>query len=987
MATSHATDDRSYRIRLTLLVRVLFAFAVIFIPAFLLFGYATQKVLERHIRMNTNKAMESFAITEGQELDSYFKDLSAIGPASAAYLTKRLRMEPVIRSDFDQRYTFQDGALRTNLDWHHDTDIPGMFASSRATITPELKREITLSGLEFSGYAKGVSTTVFNTYYISKNQFLRIYPKDWALEIEPDHDFTQDLFYYVADPEHNPDRTPQWTPAYYDAIWKHWMTSLITPVYVNDEFRGVVGHDVILDQIYDDILAKVYFTRGYGFLFDDNGRVVLHPEHLDRLREVALMGEELSFAEVGSPGLQAVIGKFIANKPSDQLHRITFQDGDDLFHAYIYPMRFLGWNYGIVIPESELMSVLPAFRFWFAISALSIWLLLFTATLIVVWYAVVRPVRRIAEVTRTIGEGQFDVKVQHRSSDEIGDLAQAVNGMATNLKSKTSELTRTNENLRREVKQRIQALNALKLSEQRFRQLFEQSPDGVYVRVGNRFVVVNPGMEQIFGYSMNELASEDFDIPALVPEEHQEAMRNQMKTIEEGRFPSSAEAFSIRRKDGETREVEIKLTRIEWEGDTAVLGFVRDMTEQKNLEAQLQHSQRMEAIGKLAGGVAHDFNNLLTAITGNAEIALMKLEQEHVARAYVKEIDITSERAAALTRQLLAFSRKQVIRPRSVNLNDALANMREMLHRVIGEDIGLQFIHAQDLWQVEADPSQLEQVVMNLAVNSRDAMPRGGKLTIETANVDLDMEYSREHLGATPGKYVQLSVSDTGCGMSKEVRDHIFEPFYTTKEESKGTGLGLATVYGIIKQNHGFINVYSEVNVGSTFRIYLPQFTGEEIEFAEEELLDIDPRGKETVFVVEDETAVREMARRILEQYDYKVLVASHPEEAVALYKKKHTEIDVILSDVIMPKMTGPMMIDEMLKINPNLKVVYMSGHTENAIVEHGVLRAGIQFIAKPFRPIDLAIKIRMELDRLSTSEGTSRGGSQPDKNGESQHD
>ncbi len=951
--------------RIMLLGRVVITFLVVIVPFFLFLGYMTQKSLEAMIRSNTHEAIRTFINSEGNELDGYFENLETLGHTSSAYLEKRLALPPIGWQDFDDRYIMKDGAFRTNLDFgHKKEDVSGVFISSLATVTSDLKREVYLTGHEFTGYAKGVRAAVFNTYYISKRGFLRIYPKDWAMQIEADHDFTSDVFYYTADPEHNPDRSPEWTPAYYDAIWKHWMISLVTPVYVDDQFLGIVGHDVILDQIYDQILNKRYFHHGYVFLFDEEGHILLHPDHLDRLREVALMGDKLSFDNLSDTALQELIRNNLSTETTEklQIHRYKNESGETYF-AYIYDLDFQNWTYGIIIPEAEVMSVLPMFRVRFLIIAGITWCVLFAIFILTTWLTVVRPLRHISEVTRRIGEGNFDISVDHDSKDEIGLLAHSVNQMTANLKSTTEELRLANLELREEIAERRRAHEALQLSEKRFRKLFEESPDGVYVRIGNQFVVTNPSMAEIFGFEIEELTAPDFDIPSLVPESHQGAMRNQMESIENGTYPSSIESFCIHTKNGDLRHIEIKLTRIEWDNQKAVLGFVRDITQQKSLKAQLQHSQRMEAIGKLAGGIAHDFNNLLTAITGNAEIALFKLEEDHPARRYVREIDATSERAATLTRQLLAFSRKQVIQPRTINLNEALSNMRNMLKRVIGEDIGLQFIHSPDLWNVEADPSQIEQVVVNLAVNARDAMPNGGKLTIETINVELDEEYAINHLGVEPGSYVQLSVSDTGHGMDKEVIEHIFEPFFTTKGESKGTGLGLATVYGIVKQNHGIVHVYSEINIGSTFRIYLPKFSGQALNYDQQPDENIDPHGTETILVVEDEEGVRDMATRILEQYGYSVLSAPTPKEAIALYYNKHTEIDMILSDVIMPGMTGPQMIAQMQQEHPNILVLYMSGHTENAIVEHGVLKPGILFIPKPFRPIDLGIQIRNALD------------------------
>ncbi len=398
-----------------------------------------------------------------------------------------------------------------------------------------------------------------------------------------------------------------------------------------------------------------------------------------------------------------------------------------------------------------------------------------------------------------------------------------------------------------------------------------------------------------------------------------------------------------------------------------VILHTEDVTEQRQAEEQLRLSQRLEAVGRLAGGVAHDFNNLLSVIISYADFAFESLRDPDPVREDIREIQKAGRRAETLTRQLLAFSRKQVLEPIVLNLNKIILDVETMLRRVLGEDIEIVPRLKEDVGTVQADPGQVEQVIMNLAVNARDAMPRGGKLTIETRDVDLDDLCAAQHAGVPPGSYVLLSVSDTGEGMDAGTREHIFEPFFTTKEKGKGTGLGLATVYGIVKQSGGNICVYSEVGHGTTFQVYLPRVDGA-ITATRRRPPSIAAAGCETVLIVEDEDAVRKLAERILRSTGYHVLSAGSGGDALLLCEKCVGAIDLLLTDVIMPQMSGRALAERLTKLTPNLRVVYMSGYTDDAIVHHGVLEPGMHFIGKPFSAADLAKKVRDVLDEVKCS-------------------
>jgi two-component system cell cycle sensor histidine kinase/response regulator CckA len=416
------------------------------------------------------------------------------------------------------------------------------------------------------------------------------------------------------------------------------------------------------------------------------------------------------------------------------------------------------------------------------------------------------------------------------------------------------------------------------------------------------------------------------------------------------------------RLDGTTVPVEISASPFPDGGVTAIQAVCRDISERKKLEEQYRQAQKMEAVGRLAGGVAHDFNNLLTIISGYSELLVSRFAADDPTRGLIQEIHKAGERAALLTRQLLTFSRKAVVEPRVLDLNAVVIDTERMLRRLIGEDLSVTTVLDPALARVKVDAGQIEQVLMNLAVNARDAMPRGGKLTIETANVELDENYARLHPEARPGRYVLLAVSDTGCGMDEATQARVFEPFFTTKGPGKGTGLGLATVYGIVKQGGGHVGVYSELGRGTTFKVYLPPAA----EPAAGKVLP-GPRaarhGTETILLVEDEDAVRGITRLALQMHGYTVLEARNGREALGVCERHPGPIHLLITDVVMPDMGGREVAERLTGRQPGLRMLYLLGYTDDAVVRHGVLEAEVAFLQKPFTPAALAAKVRDVLD------------------------
>lgn len=539
-------------------------------------------------------------------------------------------------------------------------------------------------------------------------------------------------------------------------------------------------------------------------------------------------------------------------------------------------------------------------------------------------------------------------------------LRQAQEELEQRVKDRTAELTKANEELRIEISKRNSAEEMLKGSERRYRTLFNSASDALFIydRDG-RPLEVNELACQCLGYDREDLLRLRYQ--DMEDTEHIVPLSQRLAEIQRhGRI--SFETAHVR-KDGSLISTEVNVGLVDYAGQPALLYSVRDVSTRKSLEEQLRHAVKMEALGRLAGGVAHDFNNLLTVINGFAQIILGRLDPKSPLRSDLQEIHNAGKRAAHLTRQLLVFSRRQVTEPQVLDINTVVADMARLLERLLGEDITLNMALADDLRSVRADKGQIEQVVVNLAANARDAMPMGGTLRIETANVELGEGYSKSQLGAEPGSYVMIAISDTGCGMTPEVKKHIFEPFFTTKGVGKGTGLGLSTVHGIVKQSGGHIRVCSEPAKGTTFKIYLPPVNKEPTTERPMDGAQLLPRGTETVLVLEDEDGVRKLASRMLRDLGYVVLEASGSAEALALCRARTESIDLVLADMVMPGMSGPTFVEQLAMAGDDPRVLYMSGHTDDAIMPGRMTVSKDHFLQKPFAVETLARKVRQALD------------------------
>ncbi|GAM10261.1 blue-light-activated protein [Geobacter sp. OR-1] len=525
--------------------------------------------------------------------------------------------------------------------------------------------------------------------------------------------------------------------------------------------------------------------------------------------------------------------------------------------------------------------------------------------------------------------------------------------------SRISPILNARQQRDRQEQERRSAEEALRFSNNYNRSLIEASIDPlVTIAPDGKITDVNTATEKITGYSRDELIGDDFSEHFTEPEKAREGYQLVFSKGEVRDYP-----LQIHHRDGHDTSVlyNASVFRDEYGELKGVFAAARDITEHKVLESQLMHAQKMEAIGQLAGGVAHDFNNVLTGIIGFSTLIEMGMAKNDPQRENLNHVLAAADRAADLTRSLLTFSRKQTINPKPVDLNQIISKTEKFLKRIIGEDIELKSSIAQDAMIVNADSGQIEQVLINLATNARDAMPKGGLLSIETDTLEMDAEFVKVHGYGEPGEFAVISISDTGEGMDETTRKKVFEPFFTTKEVGKGTGLGLSIVFGIVKQHNGFINLYSEPGKGTTFRIYLPLIHSAvtEKQAVKEETLE---RGTETILVADDETSLRELAEKVLGMFGYSVITASDGVKALAKFKENRERIDLVILDIVMPKMNGQDAFDEMKKLKPDLKAIFISGYTSDIIQNHGMLDPDLVFVSKPLNPKTLLLKVRKVL-------------------------
>jgi two-component system cell cycle sensor histidine kinase/response regulator CckA len=625
-----------------------------------------------------------------------------------------------------------------------------------------------------------------------------------------------------------------------------------------------------------------------------------------------------------------------------------------IFEIYT-PIRFKGKSLGGALTGVNQSVLLKAQRLarerilWLCASIL----LVAVMGVIGISILITRSVRELALGVEALEQGKWGRPLRVYARDELGKLTESFNKMSRTIMEQQAEVSKYTQQLRT---------------------LSEHAPFGmVMIDKRGTFEYINPKFRELFGYELGDVPNGKTWFRKAYPDPSYRHHVISTWTDDFMGFKSGGKrprTFTVTCKDGTEKVINFISVQLETGQHLVACEDVTDLKrseeEKALLQEQLRQSQKVEAVGRLAGGIAHDFNNLLTVIKGYSELSRMGLEEGDMLRENIDQIRDAAERAASLTRQLLAFSRRQVMEMKVLDLNTILRDLEKMLRRIIGENIEMVILPVEDLGKVRADAGQLEQVIMNLVVNARDAMPNGGKLTIQAANTELDESFARSHLDVKPGHYVMVSVSDTGMGMTPEVKERIFEPFFTTKETGKGTGLGLSTAYGIVKQSKGHIWVDSEQEKGTAFKIYLPRVDEPPEKIREEVSQKEFPRGNETILIVEDEEEVRKLAGKILQGQGYKILETFNGEDALAACANCKSPIHLMLADVVMPGMTGSELANLLKPLYPELKILFMSGYNDDAIVLRGVLENGLNYIQKPFTMEGLARKVREMLDKES---------------------
>jgi PAS domain S-box-containing protein len=640
---------------------------------------------------------------------------------------------------------------------------------------------------------------------------------------------------------------------------------------------------------------------------------------------------------------------------------LTFNFSGKPAKAHVQYFPFWDWHIiSFVFEEDYNRPIRMAYIITY-LSALGVFFAVIATFLIVFHLFINKPLRRLVAATDGVAEGNL-TRIDIPARNEFGRLMASFNSMV--------------DSLDREKKEVRSLIHQLQESEALFRSQFEFGNIGIAITtVEQEWVRANERLCLMMGYSEEELNGITWaDISHPDDLAHELDLYNSMLAGEIESYENEVRLFH---KNGNIvyTHLNISCFRNPDRSVRFVIISVLDITDRKkaekekeNLDAQLLQAQKMESVGHLAGGIAHDFNNMLSVVIGHAELAMGRLAPDDPMRNTYKTIHEAARRSADLVRQLLAFARKQTINPKVLDINDTISNSLKMLQRLIGEGIDLAWIPGHDIGRILIDPSQIDQILANLMVNARDAIEGVGKVTIETKKVEIDDKYCASHPGFLPGRFVVLAVSDNGYGMDAATLSQIFEPFFTTKATGQGTGLGLATVYGIVKQNQGFINVYSEPRQGTTFRIYLPTVEHEKSDRPQKHEEAVAPSGTETVLIVEDDKTILDLGKSILEQLGYTVLTANKPEDAIALVGSYNGQIHLLITDVVMPQMNGRQLVQQLNKETSDLKCLFMSGYTANIIAHHGVLDPDVHFLQKPFSIIDLATKVRDVLDSDITS-------------------
>lgn len=911
---------------LNLIQKVIYVFAPVFFCFFLIVGLIAEKILVAQIVENVEESISILAIDEAKDIDEHFKRLEALGQKSGIIIRRWLQspLEKIDKNKFNNKFQYIDGALRTNLAAYHDGDISGVFLSSRSKLNDEILQIILATEEKFENYAKGIKHAVFNMYLITRHQLIRIYEKDWALQIEGNHDFTQDIFYYIADPKHSPQGEARWTKTYYDSIWKHWMTSLITPIYIDETFLGIVGHDVILDDIYSEILDKKYFNTGYGFIFDAEKNIIVHPKYLDKLLETAEMGALLSSSELGDKELTQAMAEIVEHNTSSRLSLSQFYQRGNIRYLFSYKLNILDWYFAIVVPKQEILEMLPQFRINFIFGAIGASILLFTIVISVIWFSAALPIKKLTNVVNEIRKGNLNKRIHVKGSDEVGQLSKSFSEMTNKLKEQ---------------------LNELKEAEEKYRGIFENAVEGIYQTTPDgRILNANPSMASILGYDgPGDLVNTIFDIGKQIYVDHtrrDELLRQfensdtvltfevQLHRKDMSVIWASLNSRAIRTKDGrlaciegiltditERRQTEEILQKAHHELETKVIERTAELSIAKD-----QAEAASRAKSEFLASISHELRTPLNAIIGYAQILKKQTNLTKRQRERIHTIHSSGEHLLTLINDILDIARVESGRVElqfaPVHFPTFIENIAPVTYsRAEAKGLLVNFEKPDTMPPfLLADETRLRQILLNLLDNAI-------KYT-EIGHVTLRIKIGDhfEHTNLQPGDTritLRFEVEDTGIGISSEQFERIFEPFEQVRKKvynNEGTGLGLAISHQLVRVMGGNLRVESQVGQGSLFwfEIVLPVTElAEDVARPSYRAVQGYKGHRRKVLVVDDISSNRDVLVDLLKPVGFDVVEASNGQEAVQLVKKTH--FDLILMDRWMPVMDG---LEAMKQIN-----------------------------------------------------------------------
>ncbi len=808
--------------RMNLTPKIILILAVLLIPVFAVVGWILQSVYEKQTYTNAEQSIKVIMHEHCQAIQDYLSQREQLGPLSVKFIIEKLKHEPTPEElqNFDRRYRIINGALRTDVNAFPNSDISAIFLSNISNLDDRTKRIILATEGCFDDYAKGVKSKVFNMYLITKQQLIRIYEKDWSLEIEPDHDFTKDSFYYIADPAHNPQRTPQWAEVYYDSIWKHWMTSLITPIYIGDEFIGIIGHDVILDDIYNDIIHEKYFDTGYGFVFDSRKNLVVHSKSLCEHNETAKMGEKLqcqSFNET----TDKIISKIIQQQGCAGLVPIKdFENDGRTFYIFAQKLGFLDWYYAMAIPEDEVFKYLPEFRAKFIFAAAGVSFLIFAAIIAVMWCNVIRPVIKISKATRELGRGNLDYRIDDKGKDELGRLAQAFNKMADDIRQSMASI----EELNSEIAERKKAEERISRAKQDLQISIDSMPFGVMV-VGKDKIIrrVNTTVLKMTGYQKyDELVGKVCHYLVCRSEYGNCPVLDKKQKVDE------AERIMLS-KDGKEIPILKSIVPVTLDNEEVLLETFVDITSLKAAEQKLKElnnqflsaNQKLEQVNQELKNfvyiASHDLREPVRKIMSFGRMLLDSLADKLTAddAENFNYMIQGADRMGKMIEGLLAYSKintkdQQI---ENVDLNEIVEQLKQFELSVPLEEKHVIVEIPQQLPVVKGDAVHIRQLMQNLIANGIKYQSKGNVPHIRITAAE-----------GTDDGMARIEISDNGIGIKPEYQQVVFAMFKRlhSRSEYEGTGIGLAVCRKIVERHGGQIGVESEFGKGSTFWFTIP---------------------------------------------------------------------------------------------------------------------------------------------------------------------